>query len=164
MLLFYYQVNFQLYLTLSHSDTNLSIFNNKILAKFTCLFALRITCTRNPNHLCKNSNHLGLYTHSNINLYSIFALIYIRFVSFTQGIKWNTFTFIFFTLFGTKTRAYGSSIVLQLPPHIVTIVVNVYKRISSEFISTNIGLAWHGWLLRDIHFVCLFELEKLLTH
>ena len=41
----------------------------------------------------------------------------------TRGIKLNNFTFIFFTLFGTHTQAYGSSIALQLPQHLLTLTV-----------------------------------------
>ena len=39
---------------------------------------------------------------------------------------------MFFTLFGVRTRAYGLSIVLQLPPHLLTLI-------SSEFILTVLG-------------------------
>ena len=34
-------------------------------------------------------------------------------------IKLNTFTFIFFTLFGTHNQAYGSSVSLQLATHLM---------------------------------------------
>ena len=44
----------------------------------------------------------------------------------------NTFTFIFFLLFETQARAYGSSVVLQFP---------LDKKVSSEFILTNVALA-----------------------
>ena len=43
---------------------------------------------------------------------------------FTPDIKLNTFAFILFALFGTKNRAYGSSIVLQILPHLLTLTVN----------------------------------------
>ena len=49
-----------------------------------------------------------------------------------------------FTLFGTKTRTYESSRVLQLPLHLLTLTVNGQKSILSEFILTSVGLVWHG--------------------
>ena len=67
---------------------------------------------------------------------------------FTPNIKANTFTFIYFTLFGTHTRIYGSSIALQLPPHLSILTVNGSKRVSLEFISTSVGLIWDGQLFR----------------
>ena len=42
----------------------------------------------------------------------------------TSDIKINTFTLIFFTLFKTYIREYGSSIVLQFPTHLFKITVN----------------------------------------
>ena len=44
-----------------------------------------------------------------------------NFVWFIPDSKWNTFTFIFSTLFGTQNRACGSQIVLQLPLHLLTL-------------------------------------------
>ena len=40
-----------------------------------------------------------------------------------QIINYN-YKFILFTLFGTNTQAYGSSIVLKFPPHLLTLIVN----------------------------------------
>ena len=89
-------------------------------------------------HLYKNSNHLILCTHTEIHHYSIFALNYIHFHSiyiythavhaescfiFTCDIKLNTFTLIFFTLSEKHIQAYGLSIVLQIPPHLLTLTV-----------------------------------------
>ena len=51
---------------------------------------------------------------------------------------------IFFTLFGIKTQGYGSSIELQLPPHLLTLTVYGLRIVSLEFISIIFGLAWHG--------------------
>ena len=48
-------------------------------------------------------------------------------VSFLPEIKLNTFGFIFLTYLGTKTRAYGLLVVLQLPPHLLAIIVNGLK-------------------------------------
>ena len=45
--------------------------------------------------------------------------------------------------------------VLQVPPHLLTLTVNELKRVSFEFISTSIGLASHGWLFRDAHSISL---------
>ena len=45
-------------------------------------------------------------------------------VSFMPDIKLNTFMFVFFTFLGVQIRAYGSSIVLQLPLHLLTLIVN----------------------------------------
>ena len=45
-------------------------------------------------------------------------------VLFTPYIKLNTFAFILFALFGTQNRGYGSSIVLQLLPQLLTLTVN----------------------------------------
>ena len=45
-------------------------------------------------------------------------------VSFTPDVKSNTFAFIFFTAFGTQTRAYGLLMVLELPPDLLTLTVN----------------------------------------
>ena len=59
----------------------------------------------------------------------------------------NSFNFRFFTFFRTQTRAYGSSTVLQVPPHLLTLTVNRSKRVSS--VSTSVGPALHGCLLRD---------------
>ena len=28
-----------------------------------------------------------------------------------------------------------------------------------EFITASVGLAWHGWLFQDIHFMCTLWLE-----
>ena len=39
-------------------------------------------------------------------------------------IKSNTFKFRFFYFFGIQTRAYESSIVLQLPSHLLTLIVD----------------------------------------
>ena len=80
---------------------------------------------------------------------------------FTPDIKLNTFPLTFHTLFGTKNRAYGSSVVLQLPPHLLTLTVIVQKRVSSEFISTSIDLVWHGLLFPDTYFVVTLESEAI---
>ena len=59
---------------------------------------------------------IHIYTHMNhFELKVLFNL--------TRGIKLNNFTFIFFTLFRTHTQAYGSSIALQLPQHLLTLTV-----------------------------------------
>ena len=42
--------------------------------------------------------------------------------------------FIFFILFGTQTREQELSIVLQLPPHLLTLTVNRYKTDSLEIL------------------------------
>ena len=47
-----------------------------------------------------------------------------NFVSFTLDIKLNSFTFIFFALFRTHILAYGSSVVVKLPQHLLTLTVN----------------------------------------
>ena len=47
-----------------------------------------------------------------------------NFVSFTLYMKLDIFTFIFFRLFEIQTRAYGSSIVLQFPPHLLILTIN----------------------------------------
>ena len=89
------------------------------------------------NHLYKNSNHLILYTHTDIHHDSIFVLNYIYFhliyisthtihaeFKIYPDIKLNTFRFKFFILFGTCTIVFGSSIVLQLPPYLLALRVN----------------------------------------
>ena len=43
--------------------------------------------------------------------------------------KLNTFTFMFFTLFGTNTRAYRSLIALQHPSNLSTQTVNGLKKL-----------------------------------
>ena len=45
-------------------------------------------------------------------------------VSFTPDIRLNTFKFIFFTLLGIQTRAYRSSLVLQLLSYLLTLTIN----------------------------------------
>ena len=47
-----------------------------------------------------------------------------RFCLISLDVKSNTFTFMFFPLFGTQTPAYESSILLQIQPHLLTITVN----------------------------------------
>ena len=42
--------------------------------------------------------------------------------------------FIFFILFGTQTREQELSIVLQLPPHLLTLTINIYKTDSLEIL------------------------------
>ena len=49
-------------------------------------------------------------------------------ISFTHDTKLNTFTFIYFTLYGTNTRTFDSSIILQLPSHLLTLTVNGQQR------------------------------------
>ena len=66
---------------------------------------------------------------------------------------------MFFALSGAHTWACGSSIILQLPPHLSTLTVNEYLRDSSGDISTNVGLAWYGQLFKDTHFIGPLELE-----
>ena len=63
----------------------------------------------------------------------------------------NSFNITFFAFFRTQTRAYGSSTVLQVPPHLLTLKVNRSKRVSS--LSTSVGPALHGCLFRDTHFI-----------
>ena len=91
------------------------------------------------NHLYKNPNYIILYTHTDIHHGSIFALDYILFhliniytptihaelkILFYLPPTPNAVKFIFIILFGTNTRAYGSSIVLQLLPHLLTLTIN----------------------------------------
>ena len=59
----------------------------------------------------KNPSLIRVNTHMNL-------------FSFTPDIKLNTFTFIFFTLSGTSTLGYGLSTVLQLLPHLLTLIIN----------------------------------------
>ena len=74
-------------------------------------------------------------------------------VSFTYYIKLDTFAFIFFILFGTQTGAYGSSIALHYPPHLLKLIVDGGKSVLSEFILTAFGLAWPGRLIKDTLFI-----------
>ena len=85
--------------------------------------------------------------HAEINL----------FVSFNPVIKLYTFRIIFYTFF-EHSQAYRSSVVLQHPPRLLTLTVYVKRRVLLEFISI-IVLAYHGWLLRDAHFLGTFKLE-----
>ena len=48
---------------------------------------------------------------------------------------------------------------LQLPPHVLKQTANDLKRVSTEFILTSVGLAWHGCLFRDTNFMSALELE-----
>ena len=106
------------------------------------------------------------------------------FISFST-LKVNTLTFIFFTLSGTHTRAYGlthtlsgthngehglsethtrayGSIILQLPKHLLTLTIDRQQRGSLEFILTSVGLAWHGRLFRDRDFIR--SSQRLMIH
>ena len=56
---------------------------------------------------------------------------------------------MFFTLFGTKARAYGSTVVLQLPLPLLKLTVNGWKRVLSEFSLL---------LFRDTHFIIFFQI------
>ena len=48
---------------------------------------------------------------------------------------------------------------LQLPPPSLTVKVNGYRRVSSEFILTSADLALDGSLFRDLHFKGPLELK-----
>ena len=88
---------------------------------------------------------LGLHTLSlNQDLHSNDSNWAKYFVSFNPAIKLYTFRIIFFTLLGTQTWAYGSSIALQHSSHLLRLTVNGWKKVSSKFILTSLGLAWHG--------------------
>ena len=66
---------------------------------------------------------------------------------------------MFFTLFGTHTRVYGSSIAYNFH-HVFHYLHSIdKKRGSLKLILASVGLAWHGWLFRDIHFRRPSELE-----
>ena len=126
----------------SHTNTNLSIrrFSHKhfLMSKYlSILHALLHSKSHcqdfTYNHLYKNPNRLILYTDTNIHHYSIFSLNYINFylmyiythtIDIEQKIFLSTSAFISFTLFGTQIREHGSSIVFQLPPHLLTLTVN----------------------------------------
>ena len=82
------------------------------------LIALTVTRARIPYMIISNTFIPSTFKLS-LSYFKIKNL-----VSFVTDIKRNTFTFIVFTLFGTHTRAYGSSIALQFPPHLLTLTLN----------------------------------------
>ena len=63
-------------------------------------------------------------------------------VLFTPAIKLYIFRIKLISLFGTQTQAYGSSIVLQIPAHLLTLTINRQKRVLLEFTSLSVALAW----------------------
>ena len=67
-------------------------------------------------------------------------MIYTELKILTPDIKLSTFTFMLFTLSGRHTRVYESSIILQLPTHLLTLTV-------------------YGQLVKDTHFIGPLELE-----
>ena len=80
-----------------------------------------------PIPYCAHSNSIMIISNTVIPSTFKLSLSYFKIknlVSFVTYIKRNTFTFIVFTLFGTHIRAYGSSIALQFPPHLLTLTVN----------------------------------------
>ena len=129
-------------LSSSHTNTNLSIrrfsheqfLMSKYLSILHALLHSKSHCEDfTYNHLYKNPNRLILYTDTNIHHYSVFVLNYIYFyliyiythtIDIELKIFLNTSAFIFFTLFGKQIREYGSSVVFQLPPHLLTLRVN----------------------------------------
>ena len=151
------------------------IFNIWKFINFTCLITLGITYwSLIFNHLYNIQYHLIPYNDTDIHHDSIFAINYIHFhtvyiythmihaeinlfVSFNPVIKLYTFRIIFYTFF-KQSQAYRSSVVLQHPPHLLTLTVYVKRRVLLEFISI-IVLAYRGWLLRDAHFLGTFKLE-----
>ena len=136
-------------LSSSHGNAKLSrirslhVPTEYLISNFARFITLAITCTR-TSHMAfflqelQSTDFLNSHQHfhgSNFAMsYIRFYFIYIYtnriqverkfFFSFTRSIKLNMFTFIFFTLSGTQIRAYGSSTVLQLPPHLVTPTTN----------------------------------------
>ena len=121
-----------------------------------------------------NPNHLILYTHTSIHYDSIFVLNYMHFnltcisltwllcnkslVLFTPSSNLNTFTFVLLTLFGTRTQAYGSSMVLQLPLPLNTNSKWI-KRDLAELILTSVGRVWHGRLFKVTKLIGPYKLE-----
>ena len=118
----------------------------KTFTNITCFITLtntftRIACGNFLKHFLHfySSNHLILYSHIKIHYYSSFVLnyIYLHLIYiYTHTIHaelkilfhllpaLNTFTLIYFILFGTCIQAYGLLMVLQLPPHLFTLTIN----------------------------------------
>ena len=75
-------------------------------------------------------------------------------------LKLNAFTFIFFTLFGTHTQEYGSSVVFITSS--TTFINADYQWIKKSFIRAYIKKCWstlQGQFFRDMHFICPSDLE-----
>lgn len=73
------------------------------------------------------------------------------FVSFAPIDKLYTFRNMFYTLFGTQTRAWLSLIVLKLSKHLLTLTLYGLRRVSLKFIWISVGIAWHGFDCLEIH-------------
>ena len=61
--------------------------------------------------------------------------------------------FLFLILFTTHIPAYGSSTVVKITPHVLTVTVNEQSSGSLELISVSIGQAWFGWFFQGVHFI-----------
>ena len=64
-------------------------------------------------------------------------------VSLVLDIRLNTLTFKFFTTSGTYMFAYGSLILLQLPLHLLVLIIKGQERGSSLLTLTISGLTLH---------------------
>ena len=81
-------------------------------------------------------------------------------VSLVLDVRLNTLTFKFFITLGTQIFAYGSVILLQLPLHLLVLILKGKNTGSSQLTLTICGLSLHLWLFIEIQLI-EFTLVKL---
>ena len=83
-----------------------------------------------------------------------------RLVSLVPDTRLNTLMFKFFTTSGPRNFAHGLLILLQLPMHLLVLILKVINTVSSPLKLTICGLTLHSWLFIKIQ-VNEFTLVKV---
>ena len=110
------------------------------------------------------------YLHSHLHLFSFILCLLLKtlasslhlhlhvshhftcLVSLVLDIRINTLTIKIFTTLGTQIFAYGLLIFLQLPLHLLVVILKGKNTVSSLLTLGICGLTLHSWLLIEIHF------------
>ena len=87
----------------------------------------------------------NLHSHLHVSCHSMCLL------SLVLDFRLNTLTFKFFTTSGTQIFAYGWLILLQLPTHLLVLILNGKKAGSSPLTLTTCGLVLHWNAIQRIY-------------
>ena len=102
--------------------------------------------------------HLSSFQHclllqtlaSNLHLHLHVSCHSVCLVSLVLNIRLNTLTFMFLITSGTHLFAYGSLLLLQLPLHLLVLILKGYNTGSSLLTLTICGYTLHSWLVMEI--------------